>query len=122
MKKLTIKKIFGKNLKRIRKQRKLTQDQLSELVGIHSRQISKIETGEHFPNATTLEHLCKALKIKPQELFYTPEKFSLIEKIKYLIEDEKRYKFIELAISALDNNDDLEKLAVITSGMQLARR
>lgn len=121
MEKDLIKKIFGKNLKRLRKQRKLTQDQLSELVGINARHMSKIENAEHFPNSTTFEHICKALKVKPQELFYTPEKNTLIEKIRKLTEDKKRYEFIELAISALDNNEDLEKLAVIVSGIKLAR-
>ena len=63
------KKKFGANLKAIRKSRKVTQEQLAELIDVHYRQMSKIETGENFPSAKTLEKLCYALKISPIRLF-----------------------------------------------------
>ena len=60
---------FGKLLKQTRKSKNITQEALAEMVGIHPRQVSKIETGEHFPNATTLENICVALSISPKGLF-----------------------------------------------------
>lgn len=39
------------------------------MIGIHPRQVSKIETGEHFPNARTLVNLCYALSVSPKDLF-----------------------------------------------------
>ena len=39
------------------------------IVGIHPRQLSKIETGEHFPSCKTLEKLCIALDVSPKDLF-----------------------------------------------------
>ncbi|MBD5403186.1 helix-turn-helix transcriptional regulator [bacterium] len=63
------KEAFGKNLKQIRKHRDITQEALAEMVGIHPRQVSKIETGDHFPNCTTLENICIALEVSPKELF-----------------------------------------------------
>lgn len=60
---------FGKLLKETRKSKNITQEALAEMVGIHPRQVSKIETGEHFPNATTLENICVALSISPKVLF-----------------------------------------------------
>jgi len=66
---MNFKQAFGKQLKTIRKSRKMTQERLSELIGIHPRQVSKIETGEHFPTSTTLENLCIELDATPKELF-----------------------------------------------------
>ncbi len=66
---INFKEAFGKNLKEIRKSKGITQESLAEMIGIHPRQVSKIETGEHFPNSTTLENICVALSISPRELF-----------------------------------------------------
>lgn len=59
----------GSNIKLLRKLKNITQEELSEIIGIHSRQLSKIETGEHFPSCKTLEKLCIALDISPKDLF-----------------------------------------------------
>lgn len=56
---------FGARVKFIRKSRNLTQEKLSEMIDIHLRQMSKIETGEHFPSYKTLENLCFSLNIQP---------------------------------------------------------
>lgn len=63
------KKNFGANLKKLRKVRNMTQEKLSELIDVHYRQMSKIETGENFPSSKTIEKLCIALKISPAMLF-----------------------------------------------------
>ena len=48
---------LGTNIKNFRKVRNITQEDLAGVIGIHSRQLSKIETGEHFPSCkTTLFH------------------------------------------------------------------
>ena len=59
----------GNNIKLLRKLRNITQEELAGIIGIHSRQLSKIETGEHFPSCKTLEKLCIALDVSPKELF-----------------------------------------------------
>lgn len=66
---INFKEAFGKNLKQIRKSKNITQEALAEMVGIHPRQVSKIETGEHFPNSTTLENICIFLSVSPRDLF-----------------------------------------------------
>lgn len=66
---VNFKEAFGKNLKQIRKTKNIIQESLAEMIGIHPRQVSKIETGEHFPNSTTLENICVALSISPRDLF-----------------------------------------------------
>lgn len=64
-----IKKILGQNLKAIRRSKGLTQEDLANLVGMNSRQLSKIESGSHFPSATTINKLCEALKVSPYDFF-----------------------------------------------------
>ena len=60
---------LGSNLKLLRKARNITQEDLAGIIGIHSRQLSKIETGEHFPSCKTLEKLCMVLDVSPKDLF-----------------------------------------------------
>ena len=59
----------GGNIKMFRKLKNITQEELAEIIGIHSRQLSKIETGEHFPSCKTLERICMALDVSPKEMF-----------------------------------------------------
>lgn len=66
---INIAKALGINIKKYRKACGLSQEQLSEMVGIQPRQMSKLETGVHFPSARTLESICASLDISPKELF-----------------------------------------------------
>ena len=78
----TFKQAFGFNLKLIRKNKNITQEQLSEMIELHPRQLSKIETGSHFPSCKTIEKLCQALDTPPRVLDKTIEKFT-VEDIDY---------------------------------------
>lgn len=100
---MNFKEAFGKNLKQIRKSKNITQEALAEMIGIHPRQVSKIETGEHFPNSTTLENICISLSISPRELF----NFNLQEIIAETgTGDKYTYKaVIEGNVVYLDNNN-----------------
>lgn len=62
-------KALGINIKKYRKARGLSQEKLSEMIGIQPRQMSKLETGVHFPSARTLENLCVTLDVSLKELF-----------------------------------------------------
>lgn len=59
----------GQNIKLLRKIRGITQEDLSGIIGLHPRQLSKIETGDHFPSCRTLEKICIVLNIQPSQLF-----------------------------------------------------
>lgn len=50
-------KKFGKRLNEIRKRKGFTQEQLAELVGMDTVNISKLELGEHLPKKENLEKL-----------------------------------------------------------------
>ncbi len=211
---INFKEAFGKNLKQIRKSKNITQETLAEMIGIHPRQISKIETGEHFPNSTTLENICISLAVSPKELFnfdlqeiventgsgdkytykaviegniiyldnenfrkqkvkkinssndidvnminlakkiqrpvtvqyyegqenyksieYHPdgtfnilkdnkssEAENIISEIKNQIDQRNMIEYFKLAVKALDNNEDLEKLEILLSGMKMGRK
>ena len=67
---------FAKNLRDIRKSRKLTQEQLAELVGVDFRYISLLENAKSFPSCDLIEKLVKALNINYSELFVFDEDLS----------------------------------------------
>ena len=67
---------FAKNLRDIRKSRKLTQEQLAELVGVDFRYISLLENAKSFPPCDLIEKLVKALNINYSELFAFDEDLS----------------------------------------------
>jgi len=46
-----------------RKEAGLTQEQVAEAAGLPQSHISRIETGQHSPNASTLEKIAKALDV-----------------------------------------------------------
>ena len=64
-----LKKCFGKRLKQLREDRKLTQEHFAEKINISSRALSAIECGKMFVTAETIEKVCKALEISPKTLF-----------------------------------------------------
>ena len=66
---MNIKKEFGEKIKRIRKKKNLTQEQLAEMIDISPRNLSGIEVGANFVKAETLEKILIALNITTEELF-----------------------------------------------------
>ena len=66
---MNLKQELGEKIKRVRKKRGLTQEQLAELIDISSRNLSNIELGQNFPKAEPLEKILKSLDITTEELF-----------------------------------------------------
>lgn len=62
--------ILRNHLKEVRSEKKLSQTQLAELVGVSRNTISSIETGQFNPTAKLALVLCIALDKKFEELFY----------------------------------------------------
>ena len=62
--------VLKNNLKSIRAEKKISQTQLAELVGVSRNTISSIETGQFNPTAKLALILCIALDMKFEELFY----------------------------------------------------
>ena len=53
----------GKNIKFYRKQRGLTQDQLSEAVGFSTQNLKSIESGTSLPSMDSFIGICQALDV-----------------------------------------------------------
>lgn len=60
---------FGLNVVYYRKKKKLTQMQLAELAEVDRSHISAIELGNVGVSFDVICRLCRALEIKPKELF-----------------------------------------------------
>ena len=60
----------GAFLAECRKQKNLTQEQLSEILGVSSKSVSRWENGKTLPDYTVLDSLCKALGISINEFYY----------------------------------------------------
>ena len=68
---MNVKGVFGKNLKYYRKEKKLSQEQLSENVDITVKHLSEIERGIVFASAGLMEKLAKNLDIPIFAFFLT---------------------------------------------------
>ncbi len=98
---MDVKKSFGEKVKRLRKKRNLTQEQLAEVIDISPRNLSKIEVGDCFVKAETLEKLLAALGVTTEELFandHIKTNDELISQINFYINTAK------------DDNRMLEKI------------
>lgn len=62
------KKLLGKRIKDLRKQRDITQEQLAEQIGIEKRNLSNIENGHTFPSKF-LHKIAQAFNLTLPELF-----------------------------------------------------
>ena len=68
MEEYELKQIYGRNIKRLREERKMTQDALSEKIGLNEKYLSTIETGAKWGSFDTLISLANALNVEPYEL------------------------------------------------------
>lgn len=62
--------ILRNRLKEVRAEKKLSQSQLANMVGVSRNTISSIETGQFSPTAKLALILCVALDKKFEDLFY----------------------------------------------------
>ena len=65
------------NVHSYRKLKKLSQEQLAEILDISVKHVSTIETGKVFASAELIEKIANVLDVSLSALFYTPEEKSL---------------------------------------------
>ena len=88
----TTRDYFKANLKYYRKQKGLSQEKLSEIMGFGETYITEIESRHKFPKPETIDLIAQKLSIEPYQLFISPEqrdkKVSVAEQavIKYVAE------------------------------------
>lgn len=59
---------IGQKIRTLRNKRKLTQEDLAEMIKMDARSVIAIETGQRNPTLKTLYRICRALKIKSSVL------------------------------------------------------
>ncbi len=80
--------LFGKRVRELRKAKKITQEQLAELIGVEQQQICRIEKGGCFTTIETLEKMSEALDVPVDELFnftHQKETDTLVEELNLLL-------------------------------------
>lgn len=102
------KELLGKRIKELRKQKGFTQDYLAEKLKIEPRQLSKLETGKHYPSFETILSLLETFDITFEELVSfvhlqnkTDLKEMMLSDIENLSEDKLRdvYKVLRCIIN-----------------------
>jgi transcriptional regulator with XRE-family HTH domain len=59
---------FGHHLRKLRQEKKLTQEDLADMAGMHFTYIGQIERGVRNPSLVNLHKLAKALKVNAGQL------------------------------------------------------
>ena len=98
---MNVKTSFGENVKYFRKQKRLSQEELSEKVDISVKHLSAIERGLNFVSADLLEQLSVSLDIpvffffiNDRDTIHNDKLFDTIDRIieKHLIETMEEIK------------------------------
>lgn len=102
--------LLGENIQRIRKMKKMKQQELADAIGINLQSLSKIERGVNYPTFETLEKIMTVLDTTPNELLTGAWKnISPMEKeISAFLKQEERLN-VELAHGQYDNFFDSEE-------------
>ncbi len=66
---MQLKILLGKRIRELRKKRKMTQEALAEIIDIDYKNLGKIEMGQNYPSAPTMERLVSALGVEEKDLF-----------------------------------------------------
>jgi transcriptional regulator with XRE-family HTH domain len=64
-----VRRLVGKNVKRLRLAAGLSQAELAERMGVDRAYVSGLELGQRNPTVVTLWHVCKALSVKLASFF-----------------------------------------------------
>ena len=72
---------LGDNIQKLRKELKLSQEQLAEMIDVTRQTISNWELGETSPNPEQLKLLSKALNVSVDELLNNDVKSVIIDKV-----------------------------------------
>jgi transcriptional regulator with XRE-family HTH domain len=68
---MDIRELLGRRIREIRKQRKLTQEELAERAGTDVKYLGGIERGTENPTIAMLEKLAHALSVKSYQIINT---------------------------------------------------
>lgn len=61
--------VFGKNLRKYRTERKISQEKFAEMCALHRTYISDVERAQRSISLGNIQKIANALKIEPYKLF-----------------------------------------------------
>lgn len=73
--------LFGDNLKQLREQKQMTQNELAEAIGMHATHLSKYERNLASPSVEVVKKLTEALDVTADQLIYGDAKQKAKDKI-----------------------------------------
>lgn len=106
-----IRLVLADNIKKARKEKSMTQEQLSELADISNTYIANIECGKSWVSDSTLEKISTALGISVHELFIPEEEIESESK-----KDPKM--FLNKILSAKEKKLNAEVTALIKKSIK----
>ena len=65
---MDLRKLVGRNVRRFRREKRLTQEALAEFTGLSQQFISELENGKSNPTILTLHDLAQGLGVRPMDL------------------------------------------------------
>jgi transcriptional regulator with XRE-family HTH domain len=65
---MDMRRLVGRNLARLRRERKFTQERLAEVCGVTQQYVSDIERGQRNPTIVSIYHLATALGVSHVDL------------------------------------------------------
>ena len=65
--------VVGRNIRRLRQERGLSQEDLADEIGVHRTYMGGVERGERNLTLRSLEHLAERLGVSPLSLLADPD-------------------------------------------------
>ena len=90
---MSLQENFINNLRRIRKDKKITQEKLAELCQTETSYIGQIEIGKRFPSITLIEKMAVALDV-PAYVLFKENKSNLLTQEEIEMLGEKTSEFV----------------------------
>ena len=84
--------VFSENMRKYRKEAKLSQEKLAEMCDTDHRYIGQIETGKRCPSLEYVERIATALNVSPYVLFYDQDDHENNEAVVLSIEEKQKVK------------------------------
>jgi transcriptional regulator with XRE-family HTH domain len=69
---------YGKAVRTIRQDKKISQEELADLCGLHRTYISDIELGKRNVSLENIDKIAQALQVKKSELFVEVEQYESV--------------------------------------------
>ena len=96
---------LGENIKRLRREKDITQETLAEFLGVTFQSISKWERGESYPDITLLPAISDFFKVSIDELMGV-NKAQDEEEIKRLLKEHDNFTDTKLILKSIKNLKD----------------